>query len=99
MVLAAPGLPVVGVPERTALIRDPDGSWRQSGVGKVQVFVDGHPTGMDALPVRTGLRRDHSASVIGHGVDLDPLLRRAATRSHGIQCGDGLEPGDDLAEQ
>ena len=23
--LAAPGLPVVGVPERTALIRDPDG--------------------------------------------------------------------------
>jgi cyanophycinase len=48
--LAAPGLPVVGVPERTALIRDPDGSWRQSGVGEVQVYVSGHPAGFDALP-------------------------------------------------
>jgi len=50
IVLAAPGLPVVGVPERTALIREPDGSWRQAGVGTVQVFVDGHPAGFDALP-------------------------------------------------
>jgi cyanophycinase len=48
--LAAPGLPVVGVPERTALIRDPDGSWRQAGVGEVQVFVSGKPAGFDALP-------------------------------------------------
>ena len=48
--LAAPGLPVVGVPERTALIRDPDGSWRQSGVGEVQVYVSGQPAGFDALP-------------------------------------------------
>jgi cyanophycinase len=50
VVLAAPGLPVVGIPERTALVRDPDGSWRESGAGNVQVFVDGHPTGMGALP-------------------------------------------------
>jgi cyanophycinase len=48
--LAAPGLPVVGIPERTALIRDPDGAWRQAGQGKVQVFVSGEPAGFDALP-------------------------------------------------
>ena len=48
--LAAPGLPVVGVPERTALIRDPDGSWRQTGAGEVQVFVSGEPAGFETLP-------------------------------------------------
>jgi len=48
--LAAPGLPVVGIPERTALIRDPDGGWRQAGEGDVQVFVSGQPAGFDALP-------------------------------------------------
>lgn len=48
--LAAPGLPVVGIPERTALVRDPDGSWRQAGQGDVQVFVSGKPAGFDALP-------------------------------------------------
>jgi cyanophycinase len=48
--LAAPGLPVVGVPERTALVRDPDGGWRQAGAGEVQVFVSGEPAGLDALP-------------------------------------------------
>jgi len=47
--LAAPGLPVVGVPERTALLRDPDGTWRQAGVGTVQVFVSGRPAGFEAL--------------------------------------------------
>src|SRR5579862_1528651 len=48
--LAAPGLPVVGIPERTALVRDPDGSWRQTGEGDVQVFVSGHSAGFEALP-------------------------------------------------
>lgn len=48
--LAAPGVPVVGIPERTALVRDPDGSWHQSGASEVQVFVDGHPAGIGALP-------------------------------------------------
>ncbi len=48
--LAAPGLPVVGLPERTALIRDPDGGWRQAGQGTAQVFVSGKPAGIDALP-------------------------------------------------
>jgi cyanophycinase len=48
--LAAPGLPVVGIPERTVLIRDPDGGWRQAGEGEVQVFVSGQRAGFDALP-------------------------------------------------
>jgi len=48
--LAAPGLPVVGIPERTALIRDPSGAWRQAGQGDVQVFVSGRAAGFDALP-------------------------------------------------
>ncbi|HUI02433.1 MAG TPA: Type 1 glutamine amidotransferase-like domain-containing protein [Acidimicrobiales bacterium] len=50
IVLAAPGLAVVGLPERTALIRDPDGAWRTAGAGAVQVFVSGEPAGLDALP-------------------------------------------------
>jgi cyanophycinase len=48
--LAAPGIAVVGIPERTALIRDPDGTWRRAGEGQVQVFVSGHEAGFDALP-------------------------------------------------
>ena len=48
--LAAPGIRVVGVPERTALVRERDGSWRQTGEGKVEVYVSGEPAGFDALP-------------------------------------------------
>jgi cyanophycinase len=48
--LAAPGVRVVGVPERTALIREPSGTWRQAGVGEVEVFVNGQAAGMGALP-------------------------------------------------
>ena len=48
--LAAPGLPVVGLPERTALIRDPDGGCRHSGQGTAQVYVSRKPAGLDALP-------------------------------------------------
>jgi cyanophycinase len=49
--LAPDGLPVVGIPERTALVREPDGTWRSSGVGEVAVFVDGAraPAGLGAL--------------------------------------------------
>jgi cyanophycinase len=39
--LAPAGLPVVGLPERTAVVRDPSGSWRSAGVGQVTVYVDG----------------------------------------------------------
>ncbi len=50
--LAPRGVPVAGIPERTALIRDGDGSWRVSGAGSVVVFIDGSATdrGLAALP-------------------------------------------------
>jgi cyanophycinase len=52
VLLAPRDTPVVGLPERTALIRDPDGSWRSAGTGTVAVFLDGAPapTGLAALP-------------------------------------------------
>jgi len=39
--LAPGGLPVVGIPERTALLRSAGGSWRSAGAGAVTVFTDG----------------------------------------------------------
>jgi len=39
--LAPQGLPIVGIPERTALIRDAAGSWRGAGEGQPTVFVNG----------------------------------------------------------
>jgi cyanophycinase len=49
--LAPEGLPVVGLPERTALLRDPAGRWSSSGVGRPSVFVDGRAAvdGVDRL--------------------------------------------------
>lgn len=49
--LAPAGFPVVGLPERTALIRQPDGTWRAAGEGTVTVFVNGAPAaaGLAAL--------------------------------------------------
>lgn len=41
--LAPEGLAVVGLPERTALLRDPSGRWRSEGAGRPSVFVDGRP--------------------------------------------------------
>ena len=50
--LAPLGTPVAGIPERTALIRDPGGSWRSAGVGTVTVYLDGAraQAGLGALP-------------------------------------------------
>jgi cyanophycinase len=52
VLLAPAGTPVVGMPERTALVRDPDGSWRSAGDHPVAVFLDGSPAtdGLAALP-------------------------------------------------
>ena len=48
--LAPRGIPIVGIHEQTALIRDPDGSWRSEGLGTVDVYVDGRPADLAALP-------------------------------------------------
>jgi cyanophycinase len=48
--MSPPELVVVGIDERTALIRDPDGSWRTEGVGSVAVFRGGQPADLEALP-------------------------------------------------
>lgn len=44
------GLVVAGIDERTALIRDADGSWRTEGVGQVTVFRGGDLADLSALP-------------------------------------------------
>lgn len=47
--LAPVGLPVVGIPTRTALLREPSGAWRSAGVGTVTVFLDGAVADLSAL--------------------------------------------------
>jgi cyanophycinase len=52
VLLAPVGTPVAGIPERTALIREPGGHWRSAGVGEVAVYLDGSraQAGLAALP-------------------------------------------------
>ena len=52
--LAPRGLPVVGIDERTAVVRDADGTWRATGAGRVSVFVDGHPSELELLNALPG---------------------------------------------
>jgi cyanophycinase len=49
--LAPHGLPVVGIPERSAVILGTDGRWRSAGEHPVAVFVDGvrAASGLDVL--------------------------------------------------
>jgi cyanophycinase len=51
VVLAPKSLPVAGIPERTALLRDPTGGWRSVGAGSVAVYLGGVPAeaGLGAL--------------------------------------------------
>jgi cyanophycinase len=48
--LAPAGLPVIGVDQRTAVLRDPDGTWRAEGVGDVTVWLDRDEASLEALP-------------------------------------------------
>ena len=48
--LAAPGLAVAGIEERTALIHRVGAGWSVEGAGTVHVFQNGKPAGLDALP-------------------------------------------------
>jgi cyanophycinase len=48
--IAPKGMPIVGVDERTALIRDADGTWRTAGAGEVTVYVDSEIATLAALP-------------------------------------------------
>ena len=49
------GLVLAGIDERTALIRDPDGSWRTDGAGQVAIFLGGVPADLSVLPVSAAL--------------------------------------------
>lgn len=48
--LAREGLPIAGIDSQTALLRDPDGSWRTVGAGEVVVFRNGERSDLGALP-------------------------------------------------
>jgi cyanophycinase len=48
--LARGGLVLAAVPDATAIIRSPAGSWRTAGQGRVRVFVDGVEHDLEALP-------------------------------------------------
>ena len=47
--IAPAGLPLVGIDERSALVRSPDGSWSAAGAGSVTVYRDHEVAGLDAL--------------------------------------------------
>lgn len=48
--LADADLVLAAIPECTALVRDPSGAWRSTGVGEATVWVGGQQRGLDALP-------------------------------------------------
>jgi cyanophycinase len=48
--LADSGLVLAAIPERTALVRGADGSWRSAGAGEATVWVDGEQRDFSVLP-------------------------------------------------
>jgi cyanophycinase len=48
--IAPKGMPVVGVDERTALLRAPDGTWSSGGAGHITVYVDAKVRDLSFLP-------------------------------------------------
>jgi cyanophycinase len=48
--IAPQRLPLVGIDERSALLRDPDGGWTTGGAGSVTVHLDGQLADLGALP-------------------------------------------------
>ncbi len=48
--LAPKGVPVVAIPEATALIWDPRSGWESAGVGDCTIYLDGAIVGIDVLP-------------------------------------------------
>jgi cyanophycinase len=44
------GTPLVGIDERSALLRAPDGTWSAAGAGSVSVHLNGVEAGLSALP-------------------------------------------------
>ena len=50
--LATGHLRIAAIDERTALIRDPDGSWCVRGAGEVTVYVDAKPAPLEVLAQR-----------------------------------------------
>jgi cyanophycinase len=48
--MSPPQLVLAGIDERTALVRDPHGTWSAEGAGEVVVFVGGAPADLTALP-------------------------------------------------
>lgn len=47
--LATGHLRIAAIDERTALIRDPDGTWCAAGAGNVTIFVDARPAPLEVL--------------------------------------------------
>jgi cyanophycinase len=48
--LVPPGVALVAIDERTAVIRAEDGAWSVKGAGKAQVYAAGETPGLAALP-------------------------------------------------
>jgi cyanophycinase len=47
--LATGHLRIAAIDERTALVRNPDGTWWTGGAGQVTIYVDARPASLDAL--------------------------------------------------